>query len=373
MPPISVLMKPASGMCNLHCEYCFYCDEASKRVQESFGMMSEETLKNVIRRTLLRAEGAASYAFQGGEPTLRGLDFFEKVIFYQQKYNKNHVRIQNALQTNGMLLDEDWCDFLQRNHFLVGVSVDGTKRVHDAYRCKPDGNGSFEQVSHAIKLLERYRVDFNILTVVHNLAAEHIEEIYDFYKERGWNYQQYIACLEPLGEGHGVNRYALTPKQYGEFLIRLFSLWCEDWKEGRQPYIRQFDNYIGILMGYIPEACDQRGCCGVQNVVEADGSVYPCDFYMMDEYRLGNFNVDRLEQIDRKRAEIGFVERSRMLDEECRNCKYHFICRGGCQRNREWNEGMGYYQNYFCEGYRIFFDACLSGLKEVAASWNDKN
>lgn len=366
MPPVSVLMKPASGMCNLHCEYCFYCDEVSKRTKQSFGMMSEETLKNVIRRTLLRAEGYAGYAFQGGEPMLRGLDFFEKVVFYQQKYNKNQVRIQNALQTNGTLLNGAWCEFLYKNHFLVGISLDGTEEIHDAYRKGADMADTFGQVLQGIRLLEQYQVDFNILTVVHDLTAEHIEEIYSFYKREGWNYQQYIACLDPLGEPHGNSRYALTPEQYGRFLIRLFSLWYKDWKKGKQPYIRQFDNYIGILMGYAPEACDQRGCCGIQNVVEADGSVYPCDFYMMDDYRLGNFNEDLLDRIDQRRKEIGFLERSRMLEESCKSCKYHFICRGGCQRNRDWDGDVGAYRNYFCRSYRMFFDACMEQLKGVA-------
>lgn len=367
MPPVSVLMKPASGMCNLHCEYCFYYDETSKRTQKSFDMMSEETLKNVIRRTLSHAKGYASYAFQGGEPMLRGIDFFEKVVFYQQKYNKNHVRIQNALQTNGMLLDREWCEFLYNNHFLVGISLDGTKDIHDTYRKGADKAGSFEQVLQGINLLNQYGVDFNILTVVNNLVAEHIEEIYSFYKRERWNYQQYIACLDPLEEPHGNRKYALMPEQYGMFLIRLFSLWYKDWKRGKQPYIRQFDNYIGILMGYEPEACDQRGYCGIQNVVEADGSIYPCDFYMIDDYRLGNFNEDRLEQIDKRRKEIGFLERSRMLDESCKSCKYHFICRGGCQRNRDWEENVGAYRNYFCSSYRMFFDVCMEQLKNIAA------
>lgn len=284
---------------------------------------------------------------RGGEPTLRGLDFFEKVVFYQQKYNKNQVRIQNALQTNGILLD-------------------GEKEIHDTYRKGTDQTGTFEQVFQGINMLKQYQVDFNILTVIHNLAAEHIEDIYSFYKREGWNYQQYIACLDPLGEPHGNSGYALAPQQYGRFLIRLFSLWYKDWKKGKQPYIRQFDNYIGILMGYAPEACEQRGCCGIQNVVEADGSVYPCDFYMMDDYRLGNFNEDRLDQIDARRKEIGFLERSRMLEESCKSCKYHFICRGGCQRNRDWEERVGAYRNYFCSSYRMFFDACMEQLKSVA-------
>ena len=372
MPAISVMIKPSSGMCNMSCDYCFYRDETQKRSQESYGFMSEKTLKNVIRKTMLRAEGMISYAFQGGEPTLRGLAFFQKVVEYQNQYNKNKIQVHNALQTNGLLIDEDWCRFLKENHFLVGVSLDGTNEIHDTYRhTRKEGGPTFDLVCSAIRLMESYGVDFNILTVVNQAAAENIQEIYSFYRQKKWNYQQYIACLDPLDEPHGQNEYSLAPEQYGQFLIRLFRLWYKDWKKGRQPYIRQFENYIGILLGHFPEACDQRGTCSIQNVVEADGSVYPCDFYMLNDYCLGNFNENRLDEIDARRKEIGFLERSLKLDPDCKHCAYYRLCRGGCQRNRDWAPEIQAYQNYFCQSYRMFFDACLNEMEEIARSLAD--
>ena len=372
MPAISVMIKPSSGMCNMSCDYCFYRDETQKRSQESYGFMSEKTLKNVIRKTMLRAEGMISYAFQGGEPTLRGLAFFQKVVEYQNQYNKNKIQVHNALQTNGLLIDEDWCRFLKENHFLVVVSLDGTKEIHDTYRhTRKEGGPTFDLVCSAIRLMESYGVDFNILTVVNQAAAENIQEIYSFYRQKKWNYQQYIACLDPLDEPHGQNEYSLAPEQYGQFLIRLFRLWYKDWKKGRQPYIRQFENYIGILLGHFPEACDQRGTCSIQNVVEADGSVYPCDFYMLNDYCLGNFNENRLDEIDARRKEIGFLERSLKLDPDCKHCAYYRLCRGGCQRNRDWAPEIQAYQNYFCQSYRMFFDACLNEMEEIARSLAD--
>ncbi|MCD8129813.1 MAG: anaerobic sulfatase maturase [Lachnospiraceae bacterium] len=368
MPAISVLMKPASGLCNMKCDYCFYCDEAAKRERESYGLMSEETLKNVIRRTMLRAEGAITYAFQGGEPTLRGLSFFEKAVAYQRKYNKMGVRVYNALQTNGYGINEDWCRFLSENHFLVGVSVDGIKETHDKYRHGKDGSPTFDRILRATELFDQFGVEYNILTVVNQKVAAHISEIYDFYRKRGWHYQQYIACLDPLEEERGLNEYALRPEQYGDFLITLFDLWYQDWEKGEAPSIREFENYIGILMGYYPEACNQRGICSIQNVVEADGSVYPCDFYMLDEYRLGNFNQDRLDRILERAKESGFVERSMKLTAECKACEYFKICRGGCQRNREPDSGSGLYRNYFCESFRRFFEACLPRMEKVAGA-----
>lgn len=368
MPAISVLMKPSSGMCNMACEYCFYHDETRNRERESYGFMSVQTLRNVIRKTILRAEDAVCYAFQGGEPMLRGLDFYEKAIAYQKQYNKNRIQVQNAIQTNGLLINEDWCRFFKENNFLVGVSLDGIRETNDAYRHMAKDNApTFDRICHSIGLLEKFEVEFNILTVVNRAVAENVEEIYSFYRRKKWNYQQYIACMDPLYETRGQSGFSLHPEAYGQFLIKLFRLWYKDWKKGRQPYIRQFENYIGILLGYIPEACDQRGTCGIQNVVEADGSVYPCDFYMLDEYRLGNFNENHLDEINEAREKSGFVDRSRRLDQACVSCRHYSLCRGGCQRNRDWNPEAGAYQNYFCRSYQMFFDACIDEMKEVAA------
>lgn len=330
--------------------------------------MTEDTLKNVIRKTILKAERSVTYAFQGGEPTLRGIDFFRKALALQKQYNKNGIEVINAFQTNGFLLDDAWCRFFKENDFLVGVSLDGTRKIHDSCRHASDGSGTYDRVFKALNLLEEYGVSFNILTVVTGQAARNIENIYHSYAGHGWMYQQYIACIDPVGEPHGDHAYALTPEQYGKFLITLFSLWFEDWKKGKQPYIRQFENYIGILLGYQPEACDQRGICGIQTVIEADGSVYPCDFYMMDEYRLGNLNTGRLADMDKRRKELGFVERSFQLSSACRACTYFKICRGGCQRNRDYAGNTGLYENYFCKGYRMFFDHCLEKMELIASS-----
>lgn len=366
MPAISVLIKPSSGMCNLQCDYCFYCDETEKRLQASYGFMSEETLKNVIRKTILRAEGMISYVFQGGEPTLRGLVFYKKVIEYEHQYNRHHIQVNNALQTNGYLLNDEWCQFLKDNNFLVGLSIDGIPETHNLYRHTKNGEPTYDQVLKSIDYLQKYNVDFNILTVVNQKVASSIDAIYAYYRKKGWHYQQYIACLDPLNEPHGQNPYAVTPQQYGEFLISLFRLWYKDWKNGCAPYIRQFENYIGILLGYRPESCDQCGICNIQNVVEADGSVYPCDFYVLDSYYLGNFNQDQLDDIDRRRKKTDFISRSQKLKPSCIQCQYHYICRGGCQRNRDFDSTLGLYENYFCESYRMFFDACLGDMRTVA-------
>lgn len=378
MPPISVMMKPASGLCNMNCDYCFYHDEINKRDQQSESFMSFETLRNVIRRTMLRADGMISYAYQGGEPLLRGIDFYRKAIEYQQQYNGKRLAVSNALQTNGLLIDEEWCRFFRDNNFLIGVSVDGTKQTHDAWRHDAKDVGTYDRIIENIKLLDKYGVEYNILTVVNQQTAAAIEDIYEDYKRRGWHYQQYILCMEPLGEGHGKELYAVSPDDYGDFLIKLFDLWYRDLQIGKQPYIRQFENYLMMILGYRAEACDQGGICSVQYLVEADGNVYPCDFYALDEWLLGNFNRDQLEAIDHRREILGFIERSQQLDPECLSCEFFSLCRGGCQRNREMiaspNEAEDVrYRNYFCDAYKLFLGARVDKLQEIASKIKNDN
>jgi len=367
MPPINLLIKPASGLCNMSCDYCFYCDEAQKREQESYGLMSEKTLKNVIRKAVLAAEGSCTIAFQGGEPTLCGLDFFKKVIEYVHQYNKRGIHIEYALQTNGYGITEEWCQFFAQHHFLIGLSVDGLPEIHDKYRHgRADGCGTYERIMKTAELFDHYGVEYNILTVVHKAVAQNIKEIYKAYRKRGWNFMQFITCLDPLGEERGKQEYSLLPQMYGQFLIDLFDVWYEDLKNNDQPYIRQFDNYVTMMLGYWPESCEQRGTCGIQNVVEADGSVYPCDFYVLDEFCLGNLNNTSMAEIYKKREEIGFIKRSYNHPEECKACRWFKLCRGGCYRSRITENGDETCWNYFCPGYKMFFESCYERLQEAA-------
>lgn len=371
MASISVMIKPVSGNCNMKCSYCFYGDEQEKRKQKSFGMMTEETLKNVIRKAVLHTDGACFLTFQGGEPSLAGLGFFEKCVQYADHYSRKRVPVHYAFQTNGTDITEEWCEFFRKHRFLVGVSVDGTERIHDRYRKFQNGGATYGKIAQACERMDRCGVEYNILTVVHREVAENIREIYDDYKKKGWNYQQYITCMDPLYEEKGSHPYSLEPEQYGRFLSDLFECWYKDYQDGKQPYIRQFENYIGILMGFLPEACEHQGTCGIQYAVEADGSVYPCDFYMLDYYCLGNLNTDSIAQIDAKREEISFREISKAMPEECQNCPYRRLCRNGCQRNRVLQDD-GTYKNYFCEGNKFFFKKHLTQLTKIAREIESK-
>ncbi len=363
MPPISVLIKPASGNCNMRCDYCFYYDTMSKREQPSYGIMSVETLEAVIEKVLAFAEGSCTIAYQGGEPTLCGLPFFEKSIEFQKKYNINHVTIHNALQTNGYHLDQSWAEFFVKNKFLVGVSLDGGPKLHDYYRKNIKGEGTFFKIMEHVEMLKKEGVEFNILSVVNGKTAPSIKKNYEFYKKNHLDFLQFIACLDPLDEEPGQREYSLTPETYGRFLIDLFHMWYEDLKVGKQPYIRHFENYIAMLLGQAPESCDMRGTCGMQYVVEADGSVYPCDFYVIDRYRLGNFNTDTVEAIDKVREETSFIQDSIAKEAACETCQYSALCRGGCRRTRQ--ESNDHHQ-YYCKSYKMFFDACLPQMLDIA-------
>ena len=309
------------------------------------------------------AQGSCTFVYQGGEPTLAGLPFFQKALEFQKKWNVNGVTIENALQTNGILMDEEWSAFFARNRFLVGVSLDGPKDVHDANRLDETGKGTYSRVMHAIQLLQKHRVEFNILAVVTRQSARNTGKIYGFFQRNNLAYQQYIPCLDPL-EGEGKTPYSLTSKELEQHLKMLFDAWYQQAMRGSVQYNRYFFNLLAILNGQTPDACEMQGVCGRQFVVEADGSVYPCDFYMLDEYRLGNLVTDDFETIERRRQALGFVETSVRLKERCKGCKWFALCRGGCRRNWEPLGGQER-RNVFCDAYQNFLEYALPRLQQL--------
>lgn len=258
MPAIHVMMKPASGLCNMRCQYCFYADEMEKRSQASYGIMSFATLENVIRRTLEFAEGSCTIAFQGGEPTLAGLDFFRECIRLEQKYNTKNVTISHALQTNGYGLNEEWCQFFAKNHFLIGLSVDGIKATHDLYRKDAVGKDTYFRVLESAKLLEAAGVEFNVLMVVNGKTAPKIRRIYENFRKLGFSWQQYIACLDPISERQGQEEYSLSPEMYGRFLIELFD--CGIWIYGRENSL--ISASLKIMSGFYWDSSRNRASSG---------------------------------------------------------------------------------------------------------------
>ena len=335
MPPVSLLIKPASSNCNMRCKYCFYHSLAENRNVRSYGIMDIETLEILVEKTLNFSDVTCTFAFQGGEPTLAGLYFFEKLIEFQRKYNKKGIKINNTIQTNGMVIDEEWAKYLSDNNFLVGLSLDGTKDIHDMNRVDSRNKGTFNRVMKTVDLFNKHKVEYNILFVVNSGVARRITKIYNFFKRNGFRFIQFIPCLDPLGEQPGRFPYSLTPERFADFLKTLFDAWYTDIKNGNMISIRYFDNLVGMIMGYPPENCGMSGICQVQFVVEADGGVYPCDFYVLDEWCMGNLKTQELDELRESQAARDFVEVSRYIDPKCRQCKWVNLCRGGCRRNRE--------------------------------------
>jgi len=247
----------------------------------------------------------------------------------------------------------------------VGLSLDGIKEIHDNYRLDTKGEGTYKKIMHTIQLFNKYHVEYNILTVVTAKTAKKISKIYNFFKKNHFAYQQYIPCLDPIAEKRGGHDYSLSPAAFQEYLCNLFDNWYNDLSHGEYIYVRYFDNLLQILKGYYPESCGMMGVCGKQFVVEADGSVYPCDFYALDEWKLGNLVNDSFEQIEKEREKLKFIEISQYIDGDCKECKWGYLCRGGCRRDRESMIQGHLSKNYYCDAYFTFFEYAIPRLQSL--------
>ncbi len=366
MKYVNLLIKPASSLCNLRCRYCFYEDEAKNRVLPSHGLMSRDTAEALILDAYSAVEpgGGVSFAFQGGEPTVAGLDFFRFFADLAREKKPESVGISFAIQTNGTLLDDDWCEFLRREGFLTGLSVDGFSEAHDMHRVDSMGRGTWSRVLRAKKLLERHGVDHNALCVVTGRVARSPEQAYNGLKKLGFDYIQFIACLDPLGEERGGRPWSLTPPAYGKFLCRVFDLWYTDWERGDYHSVRLFDDYIHILLGDGAGTCATCGKCGAYFVVEGDGSVYPCDFFALDEWKMGKLPEDKLADLAKCDKARAFLLSGAAKPRECAGCKYSRICNGGCKN--DWFTDDGGPHNYFCAAFRQLLDYALPRMMNIA-------
>lgn len=361
MPELSIMIKPVSSACNMNCSYCFYADVASRRAETDFGRMSIETLDNIIRRAMAYAEKEVSFAFQGGEPTLAGTDYFKKVVELQKKYNSRGLTINNTIQTNGYQISEELLDLLKKEKFLVGVSYDGTAEIHDRFRKDFLGNGTSKKVENTIKRLSDKGIDFNVLCVVNSVTAKEWKECFENLSRFG--YIQYIPCLDGLNGEKGS--YSLTPELYLDFLKGTFDLYYDAFKRNCPVSIRNFDNYLSILLGNQPENCGMCGRCGRYYLAESDGSLYPCDFYVLDEWCIGNINESSLFKMAKSNISETFINESLIIPEKCRECEWYFLCRNGCRRERNME---GDRVNRWCRCYREYFDYAFPRMKEIAES-----
>lgn len=365
MKSVSFLIKPASGSCNMRCRYCFYEDVSSLREVRNLGVMKAETADALVSWAFgsLDDDGTVSFAFQGGEPTLAGLDFFRHFVEKVKETQKPGQRVAYSLQTNGYSLNEEWALFFKENNFLIGISVDGNLTQHDRNRIDTKGDGTFLRVIENLKALEKAGVDYNALCVVTGKTDG--VKAYSALKKEGFKYLQFIPCLDPYEEERGRRDFSLTREAYTSFLISTFNLYYRDWKNGKYTSVRLYDDYVHLAMGYPPSSCSVLGGCGGYIVVEADGSIYPCDFYVTDKWKMGLFSdFPRIEDAYESEVMKKFLEEGKTIPEECKNCRWRALCNGGCRRDRDYSGTLG--SNYFCASFKTFFETVAPRVEEIA-------
>lgn len=358
MKSISFLIKPASSACNMRCCYCFYADVAKRRAIPCHGVMTENVMQALVRQALAVGEDAdITFAFQGGEPTLAGLSYYEAFIAYVEEHRR-HQRVHYALQTNGLLLDEAWASFFHEHRFLIGVSLDGYAAVHDALRPDAMSKGTYARVMRGIQLLRQHQVEFNILTVLSAALAKHPQKLFSFYQKQRFSYVQLIPCLSDLEQRE--ERYALQPKQFASFYQTFFDLWYRAYQQGAYSSVTLFDNLILMFAGIAPQQCGMLGQCAPQLVVESNGDVYPCDFYVLDAYRCGSIEQDTLDAILNSKVMQGFLQETKRVCGCCRDCPFEWMCHGNCRR-----QSVAYYTADTC-GYRLFLEYAAPRLQQIA-------
>jgi uncharacterized protein len=362
-----VMAKPRGAVCDLNCAYCFYLSKR-KLYPGSRSRMSEETLDLFVRQHIeAHRTPEVTFTWQGGEPTLMGLDFFWRAVELQRKHRKPGTRIQNALQTNATALDEQWCRFLRENGFLVGVSLDGPREVHDAYRRDKGGAPTFDRVMAGVGLLREHGVDFNVLACVHAASAGRGPEVYRFLRDEVRAPMiQFIPVVEPAGEGEPVTRRSITGRGYGEFLIEVFDEWVR--RDVGSVFVQIFDVALGIWFGKPSTLCVFAETCGDALALEHNGDLYPCDHFVEPRLKLGNIVETPLADLvasARQRA-FGLAKRDG-LPRLCRECKVRFACNGGCPKDRilktpDGEPGL----NYLCDGFKAFFTRVGRPMRTMA-------
>ncbi|MFQ5720931.1 MAG: anaerobic sulfatase maturase [Candidatus Aminicenantales bacterium] len=368
----SVLVKPAGPDCNMACTYCFYLKKSSLFPQTRIHRMNEEILEETVKQVLQQGGPEVSFSWQGGEPTLMGLGFFRKAVRFQQQYGRSQV-VGNGLQTNGLLINREWANFLKEYRFLVGLSLDGPAHIHDRYRRLPTGKGSWSLVSDRARLLLDSGVAVNALIVVNDYSVAFPEEIYSFHKSLGIRYMQFIPCVEPDAKDPSrAAPFSVPARDYGRFLCRLFDLWIADFdRNTATTSIRFFDSVFHVYVGLSPPDCTLLRECGVYVVVEHNGEVYACDFFVEPRWRLGHIQEGRLVDMLNSSRQKSFGRQKSRLAEKCRKCCWLIYCRGGCPKDRLHNPSDRSLSR-FCISYEIFFEHADSTFRELAKKWKNQ-
>ena len=367
--PLYVMLKPAGSKCNLYCDYCYYLEKSGLYPNKS-QVMSEELLERFIQQYIeSQTQREVMFTWHGGETLMRPLSFYRKAVELQKKYGRGR-QIDNSIQTNGTLLNDDWCIFLKENNFLVGISIDGPQTFHDEYRRDKMGRPSFHRVMKGIELLQKHGVEFNCMAVVNDYNADYPLEFYQFFKEIGCQYLQFTPIVERLRKSKSPLKlataqeedneaelapYSVTADKWGNFLCSIFDEWIKE--DVGKIFIQLFDSTLANWVGEQPGVCTMAKTCGHAGVMEFNGDVYACDHYVFPEYRLGNIYSKTLTSMMYSDEQQNFgKDKFDKLPQQCSECDMLFACYGECPKNRfirdkYGNKGL----NFLCDGYYHFF------------------
>lgn len=368
--PLYVMTKPVGALCNLACKYCYYLEKTNLyKENTSKFVMSDSLLEKFIEEYInSQTMPQVLFTWHGGETLMRPLSFYQKVVELQKKY-ANGRTIDNCIQTNGTLLNKEWCKFFHDNHWLVGISIDGPQEFHDEYRKNKQGKPSFMKVMQGIHLLNKYQVEWNAMAVVNDYNADYPLEFYHFFKELGCRYIQFTPIVErihahadgrhlahALQKDENLADFSVSPEQWGNFLCTIFDEWVKN--DVGEYFIQIFDATLANWMGAQPGVCTMAPTCGHAGVMEFNGDVYSCDHFVFPEFKLGNIYEKSLIELMYSEKQIQFGQQKKdSLPDKCKECKYLFACNGECPKNRfltteDGEPGL----NYLCKGYYQFFD-----------------
>lgn len=367
--PLYVMLKPAGAHCNLACKYCYYLEKNNLYQNSHRHLMSDEMLEQFTREYIeAQTMPQVLFTWHGGEPLMRSIDFYKKALALQKKY-AHGKQIDNVIQTNGTLLTDEWCEFFAKNHWLVGISIDGPQEYHDHYRVTPDGKPSWEKVMQGISLLKKHRVEWNAMAVVNAYNAEHPLEFYHFFRDNGCQYLQFTPIVERLTEHEDGRTLAsladdreipladasVTPQQWGNFLCTIFDDWVRH--DVGKTFVEIFDCTLANWMGVLPGICAYSKECGHAGVMEHNGDVYSCDHFVFPEYKLGNIREQSLIDMLYGEKQQAFSRlKHTSLPRQCKECDMEFACHGECPKNRFEKDKYGEPGlNYLCQGYYQYY------------------